>query len=104
MADHDPTDLCAQRQAAAKAEDAARTAQQTQADDIKWLMGSRQGRRVMWRLLEKAGVNRLSFNTNALSMAFAEGNRNLGSMFLADVLDICPDQYIRMLKEHKDNA
>ena len=36
--------------------------------------GSKRGRRIVWRFLERAGVYRLSFNTNAMAMAFAEGN------------------------------
>ena len=75
-------------------------ARDTEAADLKWLMGSKRGRRVVWRLLDTAGVFRLSFNTNALQMAFNEGNRNYGNRTLAQLQAVCPDLYALMAKEH----
>jgi hypothetical protein len=43
-----------------------RLAALSEVDDIKWLMGSRRGRRIVHRLRESAGVFRISFHTNAL--------------------------------------
>lgn len=67
--------------------------------DLKWLMGSKRGRRIIWRLLEQSGVFRLSFNTNAMSMAFAEGNRNFGNRTLSMIHTLCPELYSVMVKE-----
>ena len=66
-------------------------------------MSNKRGRRVMYGLLERAGVWRLSFNTNALQMAFNEGNRNWGLSLTATVSEHCPEQYALMLKEHTEN-
>lgn len=74
----------------------------TEADDIKWLMKSKQGRRIVARLLDKAGVYRLSFHTNALQMAFNEGNRNLGNSLLAQITVLCPERYVELLNEAHD--
>jgi hypothetical protein len=52
-----------------------------------------------WRLLDQAGVFRTSFNTNAMSMAFADGGRNYGLRMLGMVHALCPDQYPAMMKE-----
>ena len=71
-------------------------------EDIKWLMGSRRGRRIVWRLLDRTGVYRLSFDTNALQMAFREGNRNFGNQILSMSNLVCPEHYVTMLKEHKN--
>lgn len=69
-------------------------------DDFRWLMGSKRGRRIVWRLLEQAGVFRLSFNTNAMQMAFAEGNRNFGNRTLALIHAHCPELYPQLVREN----
>ncbi len=77
-------------------------ASQIEIDDMKWLMSNKRGRRFVARLLERAGVWRLSFNTNALTMAFNEGTRNEGLRLLAQITAHCPDRYTEMLKESKE--
>src|SRR4051812_32278604 len=80
----------------------AQLAAQSEIEDIKWLMGSKRGRRIAHRLLESAGVFRISFHTNALQMAFNEGNRNQGNVLLALVTEHCPDKYAELLNEAKE--
>ena len=53
----DPTDLQAQRQRRNKAAAASRLADDTAKEDWKWLMKTKRGRRIVWRLLEEAGVS-----------------------------------------------
>ena len=71
-------------------------------EDIKWLMGGKRGRRILFGLLERAGVWRLSFHTNALQMAFNEGVRNEGLALLAKIQSHCPELQPLMLKECRD--
>lgn len=99
---HDPTDIRGQENA--KAEQARRNKleRETEVDDLKWLMGSKRGRRIVWGLLERAGVFRLTFNTNAMTMAFQEGCRNAGLYLIAMINTHCPEQYQAMLQEQKD--
>jgi len=69
-------------------------------DDLKWLMGNKRGRRVVWRLLRSAGVYRLSFDPhNASVTAFNEGQRNQGLRLLAIVQEHCGVDYGLMLQE-----
>lgn len=70
-------------------------------DDLKWLMSNKRGRRVVARLLERAGVWRSSFNTNALLMSFSEGQRNEGLRLLEMITTHCPDRFVELLKESK---
>lgn len=104
MAEHDPTDLNAIAQAEKLAKDSGRVARDLEIDDVKFVMSDKRGRRHMHRVLERSGVYRLSFNTNALSMAFAEGNRNEGLRILTILTEFCPDLYTLMLKEQKENG
>lgn len=99
MANHDPTDPEGLESNHRERAERQRLEAQSEAGDLKWLMSSKRGRRIVWRLLEQAGVFRLSFNTNAMQMAFAEGNRNGGLRMLAQIHANCPDLYPVMLKE-----
>lgn len=102
MSYSDPLDIRSQERTQAEAEERALLAAQIEIDDVKWLMSNKRGRRFMVRLLERAGVWRLSFNTNALTMAFNEGTRNEGLRLLAQIAAHCPDRYTEMLKESKE--
>lgn len=74
---------------------------QQELDDIEKCLKTRHGRRLMWRVLELAGVFRSSFSTDALAMAFQEGQRNQGLILLIDIQTVDPDGYILMAKEAK---
>ena len=103
MNDHDPLDLHEQEDKRQAADDKSRSAQRTERDDILWLMSGKRGRRLVRRMLERAGVWRLSFSTNALQMAFNEGMRNEGLAFTAKIMAHCPAQYAEMLMENQDD-
>ncbi len=49
--------------------------------------------------MDQAGVFRSSFNTNAMTMSFAEGHRNYGLRILALIHSQCPELYPTMMKE-----
>lgn len=101
MSNFDPTDIQAQERDAAANVERGRKAVEVEIDDLKWLMSNKRGRRFVFRVLERAGVWRLSFNTNALSMAFNEGQRNEGLRLMANITAHCPDRYTEMLEESK---
>lgn len=97
--DFNPLDTRAQERSKADREVQARLDQETEAADLRWLMGNKRGRRIVWRLLDQSGVYRLSFNTNSMQMAFAEGNRNFGNRILALIHTHCPELYPTMVRE-----
>lgn len=101
MSDYDPTDIRGQERKQADTELRNRLANDTEESDFKWLMGSKRGRRIVWRLLDRAGVFRLSFNTNSMQMAFNEGNRNFGNRILAMINSVSPEAFTLMMKEAK---
>jgi len=103
MTDYDPTDIRQQEKVAADKAHRDRVAQESEEADVRWLMSSKRGRRILWRLLEQSGVFRLSFNTNAMQMAFAEGNRNFGNRALSLIHSQCPELYPSMVKENTDD-
>ena len=99
--EHDPLDIEITERAKASLIEDAKHAARVYEDDIKWLMGSKRGRRIVNRLLQDAGVFRISFSTNALQMSFNEGNRNSGLKLLAAISEYCPNRYIEMTEEAK---
>ncbi len=85
-------------EAAEKARHALKRKQQV--EDFKWLMAHAQGRRIVSRLLEESGVHRTSFNHSGSVMAFNEGKRHLGLYLMAEILEIAPESYVKLLKEY----
>jgi len=70
--------------------------------DFKWLMESKQGRRVARWILDKAGIHRTTFRTNS-EMPFLEGQRNLGLMLMSAISQHNPTGFILMLQEQLDD-
>lgn len=64
-------------------------------------MGTKQGRRIAWRLLDRSGWRSSSFSTNSMQMSFNEGARRYGQELHDLLLTLCPDLFIKMLEEHK---
>ncbi|MGA0825627.1 MAG: endopeptidase [Burkholderiaceae bacterium] len=72
-----------------------------QVEDFKWLMAHAQGRRIVSRVLAEAGVHRTTFNHSGSVMAFNEGKRHIGLFLLAEILEIAPESYTKLLKEYR---
>jgi hypothetical protein len=78
--------------------DAGKLAGQVEANDTKWLMSSKQGRRIVRRWLAAAGIHRTSFTGNSETF-FREGKRALGLEIEAEVIRHAGPDYILMLTE-----
>ncbi len=96
---HDALDPEAHEVSRQEASARAKRREQEERDDLKWQMGSKRGRRIVYRLLERAGVFQISFNTNAMQMAFNEGRRNEGLALTNRLLAACPELWTQMMKE-----
>jgi hypothetical protein len=96
----DPTDLHAHARDADAQGLTQSVHRKQELDDIRWLMGHKQGRRFVTRLLDKAGVYRTSFTGNSETF-FREGMRNLGLFVLGEVMDVTPENFAKMLEENK---
>ncbi len=103
MSDYDPFDTTAQDQVAADRKDDAQLSEGMEVADFKWMMAGPRGRRIVWRLLEKARVFSPTFVPGAPDVsAFNEGQRNIGCYLMDLIHRECTDQYVQMLKEHND--
>ena len=100
MTEHDPFDTSAPERHAADRMKADKLVSLTEAEDWKWFMSGKRGRRIVHRLLETTGVYRSSFTGNSTTF-FNEGQRNVGLRVLALVHEHAPEQYAAMIAENK---
>lgn len=97
--DHeDPTDVRAQDRQLAALRQSDKSEEALKLDDFKWLMSSKRGRRIVWRLLEETGVYRTSMTGNSTTF-FNEGQRNVGLKLMAMIHATATDAYVLMLNE-----
>lgn len=102
MSNLDPTDIRARDKVAAEQKARQDHANRVEADDIKWLMSHKQGRRIVWGLLEKTGLYRSSFTGNSETF-FREGARNVGLQYMALIHEHAAEKYNLMVTEQRDN-
>lgn len=96
---YDPTDIDGQLEARGKIAEQEKHEIVEEESDVKWLMSSEKGRRIVYRFLKEAGVFRTSFSTNALTMAHNEGRRAYGLKLLSIIQSSCYELYQPMIKE-----
>lgn len=105
----DPYDLQGQKKAKEEQALDEKMKRESEENDFRWLMSSKRGRRIIFRLLQQRGVFSTSFNPTAMHMAFLEGNRNSGLILMDLIHRCCIELYPTMWKEnangreHRDN-
>lgn len=70
--------------------------------DMKFVMETVQGRRVMWDLLTRAGVFSSSFTGDNNATNFNEGRRSEGLRLFNAVMVSCPALYLKMATEARE--
>lgn len=100
--EENPFDQVAQEAAEAERAEATRLVRDREVDDFKWLMGHRQGRSFMWRLLGMTHLHHTPHVMGSLSddNAFRAGEANVGLMLQAEIHEICPERYYEMQREY----
>lgn len=97
----DPTDLKRIERDAEADQALAIDRRRKELEDLRWLLGHPQGRRIVTRLLDEAGVFRSSFNHSGSLMAFNEGKRHIGLFLTGELMEASADGYLKILKEFK---
>jgi hypothetical protein len=72
-----------------------------QIDDMKFILSTPQGRRLVWRYLEFCGIFRSIWHPSA-EIHFNEGMRNVGLRLITDIEEANPDALVLMMKEAKE--
>jgi hypothetical protein len=71
-------------------------------DFVKAGLSTPQGRAYMYWLLEVSKTNYQPFTGNALTTSFNCGEMNIGKQVLAHIIEVAPDDYLKMLKERRE--
>jgi|SRR6267378_5502855 len=99
----DPYDSRAEEAIAAEAEAIEHQRRASEVGDFKWLMGHRQGRRFMWRLLSMTGLYSNPYRLGAPEgdVAFRCGEQNIGQQLMSEIHNLVPERYNEMVGEHQ---
>lgn len=68
-------------------------------DSTRKTMDTREGRLLIWRILEKTGYQSLSYTGNSETF-FKEGRRSIGLQIYAELMGVCPELYWKMVQEN----
>lgn len=90
----------ADRSQVKEAEKKVRRLRERELNDVRFILSSQEGRRFLWRYLEKCKVFETSFTGNSTTF-FNEGMRNVGLMLIADINEAEPEAYLKMMNESK---
>lgn len=67
--------------------------------DLREVMSSPSGRRLIWRFMERANPFGSAFNTNAMAQSHAIGWQDAAKWWLSEIDDACPEKYMQMVNE-----
>lgn len=65
------------------------------------MLGDPAGRRWVWGQLSECHVWQTSMASNALRLAFLEGERSQGLRLLWEIQEANPEMFLQMMKEHQ---
>jgi hypothetical protein len=83
-----------------KRKEKLRNLQLQDTDYMKVIMGSKEGRRTIWRILRTTEFFSTSF-TGSSETFFKEGKRYIGRLIYEELNDICPELYVAMMNENR---
>lgn len=99
----EPLDPAAAQELVAKQARVERRRREIERSELRRLLSSELGRTFVMRMVERAGVFRLTFDVNAPDAthlhAFREGCRNEGLRLFTEIIESCPEYWPTMLKE-----
>ncbi len=67
-------------------------------DDMRWVMGTEQGRRVIWEIMDKCGLMSRNSALDPVVMNRNEGKRDLGVDLHEWVMEAAPASFLKMLQ------
>ena len=92
------------RKSIRRLEKAAKLADEQRRQVITSLMSTSFGREWMWDVLSRCHCFATTFNGDALTSAFAEGQRAVGLSLLSDIMTACPDSYLQAQRESNERS
>jgi len=75
-----------------------------EAQDVRDVMATIQGRRLLCKVIERSGIYKCSSTGQTNTTFFNEGGRNQGLQLLLEIIKNAPESYQLMLKENSDDS
>lgn len=97
---YDPTDIIEQQRLREAQESALRVLREQEANDFRWLMQHKQGRRILRRLFQVCEMGKDCFTGNSTTF-YKEGKQAVGQHFENQAKQYALDHYCTMLKEQQ---
>ncbi|POP42145.1 hypothetical protein CHU32_21085 [Superficieibacter electus] len=95
------TDIWEEEKLTAQQERAIQEREERDAEDIRYVMATERGRRVVWNLLEQGKVFASTFAVEPHVTSFNEGQRNVSLALFSRVMAVCPELYLKMAEEQR---
>ena len=73
-------------------------------EEIRAMLGTSRGRKLLWWLLQIGGYGRNPFSTDALVMAMQCGEMNTGAQLMARLIEVNPLGFAEMQLERKTES
>lgn len=89
-------DNSADAQQVKKARKAEKGQREQQIREMQQVLATPQGKRVLWRLLERCGVYKTSISTDPYATYYNEGERNIGLYVMAEINEANPQALLDM--------
>jgi hypothetical protein len=100
---HDPYDYSRQEAEADEKAEQLRLAHLADIAELRSVLSTRRGRNLIFRMLERTGVFRLSY-TGDENTFFREGERNVGLWLLNLVMEAGPAHFTAMMQEQQQDG
>lgn len=68
--------------------------------EITRILQTEEGRKFMFTILQYSGVNRSTFDENAITHAYNAGKRDVGLYVASELKAAAPDFYMTMMREN----
>ena len=74
--------------------------------NLRGTLKSHQGKEILYELLDRCGVFRISFGSEftAAQVAYLEGRRSIGLQLLSELLEAAPEAYMQMMLAIKERS
>lgn len=87
-----------------KAEKAMKAISASRQEVLRSLMSTKPGRDYVASQLAQSNTFHTPFNADPIVMAFQCGEQNSGFRLMAEVLEVCPEYFIQMMRETNERS
>ena len=88
----------ADEQQVAKAAEKEKIGRDLELDDLRKILATEPGRRLLWRFLEKAGVYQSIWRQSA-EIHYLSGKHDFGLFILSEIVEADEEKYFMMMRE-----